>query len=384
MREKKAVTIRTSYGVSLTLQGRYYRRNCDRRKGKRYAGIYAGLVLLGIYERCTPALTSEIGMLTVTLGSLAETQQVLAEQGQALDVKTLRLIAYRTAERVRLVQKMGHYGCEPQDSVAGRRVVVSTDGGRIRLREKKRGPKTAKGRNRYHGAWREPKLFVIYVVDSEGRQLPSYAPFIDGAIRGPDSLFALLRCYLQALAIQAADQLLFVADGATWIWHRLPALLATLGIDAQRVHLLIDFYHAVEHLSRVAALRKDWSGKVRRRWVKQQRKALLAGHVEGVIEAIRPLCRGRHSKAIRTELNYFVKHRQHMAYANIASLKLPIGSGAIESAIRRVVNLRLKGPAIFWCKQNAEALLMLRAYYKSGRWQQLKAMAFSALYALSL
>ena len=93
MRGGKAVTIRTSYGVSLTLQGRYYRRNCDRRKRKRYAGIYAGLVLLGIYERCTPALTSEIGMLTVTLGSLAETQQVLAEQGQALDVKTLRLIA---------------------------------------------------------------------------------------------------------------------------------------------------------------------------------------------------------------------------------------------------------------------------------------------------
>ena len=56
----------------------------------------------------------------------------------------------------------------------------------------------------------------------------------------------------------------------------------------------------------------------------------------------------------------------------------------IESAIRRVVNLRLKGPAIFWCKENAEALLMLRAYYKSGRWQQLKSMAFSALNALSL
>ena len=66
-----------------------------------------------------------------------------------------------------------------------------------------------------------------------------------------------------------------------------------------------------------------------------------------------------------------------MAYDKIAALKLPIGSGAIESAIRRVVNLRLKGPCIFWCKGHAEELLMLRSYYKSGRWSLFKEMAHS-------
>ncbi len=40
----------------------------------------------------------------------------------------------------------------------------------------------------------------------------------------------------------------------------------------------------------------------------------------------------------------------------MAALKLPIGSGAIESAIRRVVNLRLKGPSIYWHKNSAEAV----------------------------
>ena len=57
------------------------------------------------------------------------------------------------------------------ERVAGRRVAVSMDGGRIRLREKKRGPKTSKGRNRYHGAWREPKLLIVYVVDAEGKKM---------------------------------------------------------------------------------------------------------------------------------------------------------------------------------------------------------------------
>jgi hypothetical protein len=363
---------------------RYYRRNCDRRKGKRHAGLYAGCALLGIYERCTPALSSQIGMLAATLASFSETQQVLAEQGNQLDRKTVRLVAYRAAERARLAQKMGVYGWQEQDSLAGRRVVVSTDGGRIRLREKKRGPKTRKGRTRYHGAWREPKLCIIYVVDEEGRQHQQFAPLIDGVLNGPDALFALLASYLQELEIQAADQLLFISDGATWIWNRIPALLETLGIGTQKVHFLIDFFHAVEHLGRVAVLRKDWSAQVRKRWFNRQRKLLHQGQVEQVIDAIRSLCRGRNSRTIRTQLNYFVKHRTHMAYDRIAQLNLPIGSGAIESAIRRVVNLRLKGPAIFWCKQNADALLMLRSFYKAVRWRQFISMALSPVYALSL
>jgi len=60
-------------------------------------------------------------------------------------------------------------------------------------------------------------------------------------------------------------------------------------------------------------------------------------------------------------------------------LKLPQGSGAIESAIRRVVNLRLKSPSVYWYRENAEALLMLRAYYKAEKWNLLKKMATSSL-----
>lgn len=323
-------------------------------------------------------------MLAATLASFVETQQVLAEQRIELNVKTVRLIAYRCAERARLVQGMDSYAWPPQDRLAGRRIVISTDGGRLRLREKKRGPKTKKGRNRYAGAWREPKLFIIYVVDEQGRQEQGFAPLIDGLLQDPNKLFALLAHYLQRLEVQASDQLLFVSDGAKWIWNRIPALLETLAIETQKVHLLIDFYHAVEHLNRVASLRKGWSNRKRKRWFNQQRKLLREGHVEQVIEAIRPLCCGRYSRSIRSELNYFINHRTHMDYGHMAQLNLPLGSGAVESAIRRVVNLRLKGPSIFWNKQNAELMLMLRSFYKAGRWNHFKSMAFSPLYALSL
>ena len=57
--------------------------------------------------------------------------------------------------------------------------------------------------------------------------------------------------------------MLFIADGAPWIWKRVPLLVQALGLAVQQVHELLDFYHAVQHLGQVAALRKDWSAKAR-------------------------------------------------------------------------------------------------------------------------
>ena len=362
---KVPVTIRTAQGHSVRVSVTYYRRKGQRRAGRRYPGVYAGLVLLGIYDRCTPALAAEVSLLAAMLGSLAEAQDVLAHRGVELDPKTVRLIAYRYAARARLEQQIE--STEFDENVSGRRVVISTDGGRIRLRETKRGPKTKKGRRRYTGAWREPKVLIIYVVDAEGKREASFAPVIDAILKGPDAVFALLRTYLQRLGITQADQVLFIADGAPWIWKRVPLLVHALGLAAEQVHEVLDFYHAAEHLGKVAALRKDWSAKVRSRWRTQQRRLLLRGEVDRVIAAVRDLCRGRNSKAMRTHRDYFIKNQSRMAYAKLTAMKLPIGSGAIESTVRRVVNLRLKGASIFWCRASAEAILLLRSYYKAGR-----------------
>jgi hypothetical protein len=377
---KVKVWVRTAQGLAVPVWVPYYRRKGQRRAGKRYTGVYAGFVLLGIYDRCTPALASEVSLLAAMLGSLDEAQHVLADRGVALDTKTVRLIAYRYAARARLEQQLDTAVFE--DTVAGRRVVISSDGGRLRLREPKRGAKTTKGRQRYTGAWREPKVLIVYVVDAEGKRESSFAPVIDATLQGPDAVFALLRTYLQRLAITQADQVLFIADGAPWIWKRVPLLIHALGLTTAQVYELLDFYHAVQRLGQVAALRTDWSAKARTRWRTQQRRLLLRGEVAQVIAAVRDLCRGRNKKAIRKHHDYFIKNQNRMAYAQLLALKLPIGSGAIESTVRRVINLRLKGPSLFWCRASAEALLLLRSYYKAGRWEMLKRLATSHLVLL--
>ena len=62
------------------------------------------------------------------------------------------------------------------------------------------------------------------------------------------------------------------------------------------------------------------------------------------------------------------KNRHRFAYTTMVGLGLPRGSGAVESAIRRVINLRIKGASIYWLPESVDAILLLRSFYKSGRW----------------
>lgn len=335
--DSEGVWVRTASGYEIWVKARYFRRKGKRSGKRRYRGFYLGLLLLGINERCTSGFAAEVSLLAAMLGSLAEAGDVLAERGVRIDIKALRRITYRFSERARLTQRLQGLGFE--ETVAGRRVVVSMDGGRIRLKEKKRGRKTAKGRTRYNGAWREPKLFIIYVADAEGKIERSFMPVMDANIQGPDALFKLLYSYLGQLGVTEADRVLFVADGARWIWNRISVLVHGLGLKSEQVDEMIDFYHAVEHLGKVAGLRKSWTARQRKTWIGKHRRLLIQGQVEAVIDAVKEICRGRNSKGIRTERDYFVRNIARMAYARIRALGLPIGSGSVESAIRRVVNL---------------------------------------------
>ena len=335
--------------------------------------------MLGIHDHLTPAFAVEISMMATLLSSLTETRQVLKERGVEIDEKTIRTITIRYAKRAQMTKEEN--GIIINESVSGCRVVISTDGGRIRIRKKKRGPKTQKGRDRYSTKWREPKLLIIYTVNEKGEIDRSFQPFIEGTMKGPEAVFGLIKYYLSKLGITKAHKILFVADGARWIWNRVPALMESLGLCTSQFYELVDFYHVVEHLSKIADLKKKkWKPSERKSWVKKNRKLLLHGKVKDVIAAVLLACRGSKSKKLLREKSYFVRNQKRMRYSEISSQGLPIGSGAMESTIRRVVNLRLKGASIYWLEEVAEAMLLLRSFWKSGRWNMLKSLSFSTSY----
>jgi hypothetical protein len=71
-------------------------------------------------------------------------------------------------------------------------------------------------------------------------------------------------------------------------------------------------------------------------------------------------------------LNYLRRHGEagRLSYVSFRRQGLPLGSGAIESSIRRVINLRLKSNAIFWRQENAEIMLQVRAQVMTDRWDE--------------
>ena len=214
------------------------------------------------------------------------------------------------------------------------------------------------------------------VVGDDGRPSQTWAPIIDGTLRGPEAVFALLLSYARQIGLNAADKVLFIADGAPWIWRRLQAphrrarALADTGAGADR---LLSCRKATLRRGQAAPLERDATHPL----AQPHAGLLKRARVDEVITALRELCRGRTAGKIRTHLNYFLKNRHRFAYTTMVGLGLPRGSGAVESAIRRVINLRIKGASIYWLPESVDAILLLRSFYKSGRWNCLQRMAMT-------
>lgn len=347
------------------------------RRGKGGAGFFPPLEALGIWSKVTPAVADEVSRQVTDSDSIRTGLAALKRRGIGLEYKTAlslvngfgkRAVEQRTEWlRATLARDLRDGG-----PLVGKRVVIGIDGGRLRERVALRGRRSAKtGHHRFEAPWREPKLFTIYVIDEDGKAEDSFQPVYDGTMGDCDSLFAMLGGYLRALGAHEAKELVVLGDGALWIWERIDALTETVGIARAKVRQVVDWYHAVEVLAKVADARAQWPEGEHKRWVGQAKDCLYAGHIDKLMALFDELAVGRRATAVNVHRAYFVRNASRMTYKASAAKKVPNGSGAIESAIRRVINLRMKGNGTFWKIENAEAMLMLRSYLKAGRFDDL-------------
>ncbi|MEA5613732.1 ISLre2 family transposase, partial [Nodularia spumigena UHCC 0040] len=111
----------------------------------------------------------------------------------------------------------------------------------------------------------------------------------------------------------------------------------------------------------------------RQQWFKKARKTLKKGQALGLIRNMNEFIHGATGERLKIlvrERNYILKayRRRLLKYNEVASQKLPLGSGAVESLIRQVVNLRMKGNSKFWLKNHAEIMLHLRCQWIAKTW----------------
>jgi len=376
------IQVRTPYTLPRSPKKRGRKRKKGRR-GKAGAGSFPVLKSLGVALGVTPALCEEATLAALN-NTFDEAADTFARRGIPLSVKRVRTISEHFAAsalemRQKELQEYHDGICETASALSQQRVAVCIDGGRINIRTPKNGrlPDNAKRRG-FHANWREPKMFTIYTLDEKGDKRKDSPAFCDGTIANPDAVFDLLAAQLHRNGAQDAREIVFLSDGAPWIWNRLDTLAEQLGIPSGKVRKILDFSHAVQHLYTIADLLPGLGGKRKKRWVKKMKNLLKCSADDFLAELSRAVCKTRNRK-LRSEYNYFHKNKEHIRYRKFIRKKLPIGSGSVESAIRRVINLRLKGAGMFWLKENAEGFLHLRCQTKSGNWNSFFHMALQFL-----
>jgi len=341
-------------------------------RGKSGHGLFPLLAALGIHERLTPAYGAEVARMVV-LGSMDQARAELARRGVKRDKKAIRRVVHLVGRRA-LAHRRRRARCPgppPDESpLAGKTVGIFLDGGRLRVRLKKRGRKRKNGGKSFQADWREPRVLVVLELGERGRKTRKGFVRYDATLANADATFALLEATLKELGANQAARWVIGGDGAHWIWRRVPGLVSGVGFDPERVTELVDFWHAVGYLWEYVGYRSSLSDQDRKRWVRTQRRRLKNGKVEQVIEELRSHCYGRNAKKLKKLANRFAANVERMRYAELRDHDLPCGTGAVESAVRRIVNLRLKGNSIFWEPANAEGLLHLRALYLSGCWEE--------------
>src|SRR5256886_11108746 len=373
-------------GTRLVLETPYLREDRRGRRGRRRhtrgphgAGCYPVLEALGIADRVSPATRSEIALHVVQAASYREAAAMLARRGLSCDVSSLvRISTVLASASIRLrdaaLEAALHMPVPCDGPLAGKRVRVSLDGGRVRLRRTHRGRKTAKGRHGFSTPGRAAGVLVIDILDAQGQPERLGLPLYDALIGDAEATWALVIGSLRLLGAAHAEVVECIADGAEWMWDRTERLTRLAEIPTAKLVEVLDFYHASQYLSETIATDRRLSKAQRQALYKRLRHALRhqADGVEVVMEALRALATTQRGKIITRALRSVEAHAHRMRYVTLEARKLSIGSGQVESAVRRVINLRFKAPGSFWRGTTVSGLMHLRAAFKAGRWDEVR------------
>lgn len=175
----------------------------------------------------------------------------------------------------------------------------------------------------------------------------------------------------QAVGLTAADVTLVLTDGGAGLENC--ALQAVSGLSQELVFIL-DFHHAHDHLVEFAKAYCEDSDE-RAAQVSTWSSLLKERGGPALIQTLLDLDLSTHSLAVqethRQLLGYF-RHNSHRTdYPHYVKNGWPIGSGVIESACKRVIAHRLKGPGMRWREHGTNALAHARSLYLSSdhRWE---------------
>lgn len=212
--------------------------------------------------------------------------------------------------------------------------------------------------------WKEMKLARVFsnrslLPENEGRNFIKSSTYV-AHLGGKDLFLDKVE-----RVIDRIKTMVWVADGAKWIWVWLDTFYP-------EYHQILDFFHASEKLHGFAreAFKNE---KERKQWIDHQLKLLKDNGVEIVMVNVELIsCRGKAKEKQATLLTYYDNNIKRMQYKDYLEKGWMIGSGPIESANKTVIQQRMKLSGQRWTVLGAQQVTNLRVAEKSGQWENVK------------
>jgi hypothetical protein len=231
------------------------------------------------------------------------------------------------------------------------------------------------------GQWHEAKSGLVAPLGPEvqrdretGREILAMgSPYYCAGFEQAEAFW--YRVYVEAcrlgLGTDQVGLVVLLADGAEWIWHYGHRFLGVeVGDKRVEVIEIVDIFHAFEHLGTVAGAVFGQASEAANQWVEPLKRELQTRGASPILTALRSLTPTDPNavEEVRKAIGYFTEHAARMDYPAFVARALPIGSGAVESTCKVLIEQREKGAGMRWTENGAQTVASLRAIHRSGRW----------------
>jgi len=293
---------------------------------------------------------ASVASLLAAQNSFIESARLLEELlGIVVDDNIIARAAERAGEAILLsddsaVAESLESRRPPRAKVHPRRLYVSTDGTTVPSLE----------------GWREVKCGAVYWEDPvEGHQAR-----YTGRIENCESFGRRLWHLACECGLRQAGEVVVIGDGAPWIWNQ-------ARLRFSRAVQILDWYHASEHVWSCAHELYGEGTKKAKAWANRMLATLYEHGGRALLKRLRRSyrCRSDVADGLGELIGYVVSNVDRMDYPRYRSEGLSIGSGPVESACKRLVGGRLKGPGMRWNVRGADAILALRITWINGQWE---------------
>ena len=167
-----------------------------------------------------------------------------------------------------------------------------------------------------------------------------------------------------ARGVEKAEVIAAVTDGAEWEQ-------GFIDFHCSQAIRILDFPHAGEHISPIGQTLWGQDTEPTKTWLTEQLHSLKHNGPEPLLAELRNLEQEHPQiEIISKNLAYLEKRNAYMQYPLFRQQELPIGSGAMESGNKVVIEARLKGAGMHWAIPHVNPMSALRNILCSDRWEE--------------